>query len=84
MELVRAVKTNQKSKDSIVARALKLAGLPSNEGRLNALYYIGKSIDLLAVATSQFALNAVSRGSARSDQDTLRALKRQGERTWHP
>ena len=36
-----ATKKAQKSKDSIVARALKVAGLPVNEPGLSSLYAVG-------------------------------------------
>ena len=73
-ERLEAMKKSQKKQDSIVSRAAKLCGLQTNTTGLKALYWMGKSLDLIQLVTSQFALAAAERasGNARSDQDSLR------------
>ena len=68
-----AIKSAQKSQDSIVARAAKLTGLSTNANGLAALYWVGKSLDLLAIVSAQFALNGLASNTSRGDQDPLRA-----------
>lgn len=74
-EAAMAIKTSQKSEDSIVARAAKVTGVVTKEAGRKALYWVGKSINLVPLATSQFAMAAHKRGTLRSDQDTWRATR---------
>ena len=74
-ERLEAMKRSQKSTDSIVARAAKLCGLQTNQSGLKALYWLGKSIGLIQLVTSQFAPAAAERSDfrSRSDGDSLRS-----------